>query len=77
MSYEKYKEARERAKNKYYNKSKFRSRHHKYTRQEEKIILDQQIPDSEIADLLNVSVKSIHNKRSRLYQEVLYGTQIW
>ena len=71
------KESRERAKKKYYSETQFRSVHRIYTRSEEALILSKSMPDRELADLLNVSVKSIHNKRARLNQKNQFGAEIW
>ena len=41
------------------------------------LILEKRMSDREIADLLEVSIKSIHNRRARLKQIQIYGTQVW
>lgn len=77
MANEKYKKSHSRAKEKYYSESKYRSIHHRYQKWEDELILKKTMPDKEIADLLFVSVKGIHNRRARLKQIQIYKTQIW
>ena len=77
MKTNKYRESRDQAKKKYYSNSQYRASHHRYTSREDDLILSKAIPDSELADLLSVSVKGIHNRRARLKQIQIYKTQIW
>lgn len=73
----KYRKSRDRAKRKYYAQTQFRGRHGSYTEEEKTMILDKSMSDRNLADLLNVSVKAIHNKRSRMKQVMKYGAEIW
>lgn len=77
MDREKMTEAKNRAKEKYYSSTRFRSKHHRFSVKEDELILGKRMTDREIADLLEVSIKSIHNRRSRLKQIQKYGAQIW
>ena len=77
MDREKMTEAKNRAKEKYYSSTRFRSKHHRFSVKEDELILGKRMTDREIADLLEVSIKSIRNRRSRLKQIQKYGAQIW
>ena len=71
------KESKRRTKDKYYSDTQFRSKHHRFSVKEDELILEKRMSDREIADLLEVSIKSIHNRRARLKQIQIYGTQVW
>ena len=77
MNEGKVKESRNRAKEKYYSETRFRSAHHRFSLNEDELILGKRMPDKELADLLKVSIKSIHNRRARLKQIEKYGAEIW
>ena len=56
MDREKMTEAKNRAKEKYYSSTRFRSKHHRFSVKEDELILGKRMTDREIADLLEVSI---------------------
>lgn len=67
---EKFRRYRERSKKKYYEKRgthKFKPS--KYTQKEDELILKHEIPDTELSEKIQHSVKSIHTRRWILKQK--------